>query len=211
MGDGLLNERYEEALPPVNEEKHFQVMVDDKYHRSFIEYNGIDKVSYRFGGKGLSGDFTDVVLSEKEKEEVLSRYNQLIKYAKEEGIESYSEFANLTIKDGADFRISLGDDRDAFIMVQDIETIIMEKHPELIAKYELAVEAINQKEQKAEEAKQAELDGLSINSLKEKYPSMFDANGEVKKESISLIMTLIDTYAPNLAKQAAPKPEVQGK
>ena len=39
----------------------------------------------------------------------------------------------------------------------------------------------------------------------------FDANGEFKKESISLIMTLIDTYAPNLAKQAAPKPEVQGK
>ena len=190
----------------INNEKHFYVAIDDKYHRAFLEYDGINKIKYTFGGKGILDGYIGIVLSEEEKEPVISKYNQLKEYAKESGIDYYTNgFENVSVVDGTNFKMVLGNDYDALNYAHEIEKVIMDKHPEIYEKYKLAIEFIEQNEK---ESKQKGLDDLSISTLKEKYPVLFDANGELKKESISLIMTLIDTYVPKLSKQEELKNEV---
>lgn len=46
-------EEYEKNKPPVNAEKMFCLKIDDKYQRSYLEYDGIDKMEFKLGPKGI--------------------------------------------------------------------------------------------------------------------------------------------------------------
>ena len=43
------------------------------------------------------------------------------------------------------------------------------------------------------------ISGLSVKTLQEKYPKLFDETGEFTEEGIQLIMSLINQYAPDMA------------
>ena len=184
----------------------FTLRIDDKYHRSVITYDkeeGLDKnqLSYklltrRSDGTGVS--YT-IVLPEEEEDEVIDLFADVEQYAMEYGSEmpvgsARSPRAGVIVGSPMDIGSYFISDDKSYEMAYRVEDHILGKHPELKPFLGISKEYVDRKEQEEAEAKKAAFDSLSINTLKEKYPVLFDENGEFKKEAIQFIISLIDNF-----------------
>lgn len=230
-----------------NKEYSFHLSIQDTFHRLFIEYNGIDKISiilwYKDGVNTKEIPFEDInyvieltrPLRERIQEygfeqeinfwdnfeENLQDFNE--KLGKNEYPGYYPiEFNNSCLDSFHKNNFFLGDGPTLILypysietgMIHKIENFLFTKYPELnrindnttkengISKTTDALvdnveeDNINDQLDFLFESEDSEYESSTLNSLKDKYPSMFNKNGELKKEAVKLIIELIDKYAP---------------
>ena len=179
----------------------FNIKIEDKYQRSYIDYDGIS-LSYEYGGKGSDGISPD--LKQEDINNIINLCEPLVDYTNKNGFNKPISFTADTkiIAVGKQLfdadKKYVENDENAIDMASRIQAYIFEKYPEVEKLHDESIYRIKQEEDALEREQEDIFNDLSINTLKEKYPSLFDENGEFKKESIKLIMSLIDEYAPQI-------------
>ena len=143
----------------------FEIKIEDKYQRSYLLYDGMDQLVFRIGGKGTDRD-AQVLVPQELKDSVLELAAPLKQYGEEYG--STHTSGNFKVQ----ITLLTGND---FL-------------------YE-AVSTINQREKDAEAEKQRMFEQLSMDTIRGKYPNLFDENGEFTKEGIQTVLASLDAYA----------------
>ena len=191
----------EKDMPPINRERSFSIKIEDKYQRSYLDYDGIKKMEFRFGGKGSRSEM--VVLPAEDIEKVCEIVAPLKEYAEAYGFDTtYGHPRHQVTYAPSQYDSSkyLDDDSKAVTMAVSIETYLFERFPAMREMYDESVRGVTQKEQEAAAEKQRMFDELSLDTLRQKYPTLFDENGDFTKEGIQLIMNLIDNHAAHLGR-----------
>ncbi len=194
----------------MSEAKEFELKVDDKYHKSYLTY-GIDYsesisnperkvltyelLTHRADGSGVSHS---VVIPDEDVEEIIEMFRQVDVFVNEHGSELVMGSKRpmnrgVTVQSG--IMGSFSSLPKAYELAYAIEEKIMSKHPELREPMGISKTYVQNREREEQERKQADFDSLSLATLKERYPSMFDEKGELKKEAVRLIIQLIDNFA----------------
>ena len=192
---------------PRDREKSFYLRIEDEYHRLYIEYNGIDKMEIIYSP--VKTDYLYIDVPEEEIEEIINAATPLKKEAEKFGIKPNMSFYGLSRKERSEeypVRISkemIGDslvlcsDDTCLELIANLESFILTKYPEFKVAYEYSKKIVDAEKERAALEEQEWFDSLSINTLKENYPLLFDENGEFTKEAIKTIGSLIDEHAPN--------------
>ena len=175
----------------------FEIKIEDKYQRSYLLYDGMDQLVFRIGGKGTDRD-AQVLVPQELKDSVLELAAPLKQYGEEYGSTHTSgNFkVQITLLTGNDFLYKyLDNDSKSANMASSIEAFLFDTYPELRTVYNEAVSTINQREKDAEAEKQRMFEQLSMDTIRGKYPNLFDENGEFTKEGIQTVLASLDAYA----------------
>ena len=193
-----MNNEIEEILP-MNLERSFHVRVEDKYHRSYITYDGLKNVHYKFGGKKTTGGWIERDLPEEDLPKVMDKYNELKAFAEEyypenEPNPSAQQYVSIGPEEN-DNKHFMELDKEALEMAFSIEQVFMERYPEIKANYDEAVNNVNifAEQSRIEEMRKNEA-RLAFKEFKEEHPELFYEDGNFKKEAIDLISNLINNY-----------------
>lgn len=195
-------EEYEKNKPPVNAEKMFCLKIDDKYQRSYLEYDGIDKMEFKLGPKGIKNqDYVSFYIPTEHIESIVCLVDplkeEIIKYGENKRIAN-AETATYINKEKEQYKC-LWTDNESKRMIQELETAIFKINPELEKIYMESMNRIIQEETDKALEEYINSTRLSVKTLQEKYPKLFDETGEFTEEGIQLIMSLINQYAPDMA------------
>ena len=199
-----LNRQFEELekdIPPVNKDRMFYIKIEDKYQRSYLEYDGIDNMKFRFGGKGSRR--VDYIVPPEDIETVVGLVAPLKAYAEEYGFDNPLGYPNhqITFAESIFGKTRyLDDDSKSIKMAADLEAYFFGKNSELKTVYDESVREITQREQSEDDEKQRMFDELSLDTIRNAYPAMFDENGNFTKESIQLLMNLLGQYTSSAIK-----------
>lgn len=122
---------------------------------------------------------------------------EIIKYGENKRIAN-AETATYINKEKEQYKC-LWTDNESKRMIQELETAIFKINPELEKIYMESMNRIIQEETDKALEEYINSTRLSVKTLQEKYPKLFDETGEFTEEGIQLIMSLINQYAPDMA------------
>ena len=196
---------------PIDREKSFYLRIEDEYHRLLIDYNGIDKMEIIILPVKIKP--LHIYVPEEEIEEIINAVTPLKKETEKFGIKPdnsfYNRYYKLSRKEiSEEYPVDIGkemfgehlylcSDDTCLELIANLENFILTKYPEFKVTYENAKNIVDAEKERAALEEQEWFDSLSINTLKENYPLLFDENGEFTKEAIKTIGNLIDEHAPN--------------
>ena len=190
-----------------DKEKGFSICIEDKYQRSYINYNGIDNITFQYGGKGPKGGGLFLTIPDEEHAEILDEAKTLIEIAnstpRRNQFEGYAEYGVSVGREkfGGDQFQSFDDEEYEtekygkivpYHVALAVEGHIFKNHPEFANKHDEVVQAIKEQEREKQdiEAQQKlynEKKKSALEGLKNKYPNLFDEDGTL---SLKAILTL---------------------
>ena len=189
--------------------KEFYLRVHDKYHRGTLSYNYDLGFYYALLTHGENKEKIRSLVSLPPEE-----YNTI--YGLIGPLERDALFRGHSIpKDEAQTRIELkagfyqllylDNDPTAYEKVQEIEKYLFERYPELKELMDKSKLVVAQEEEEARLAKEEEarkerlrIQSLTMQDLKDRYPTLFGEDGTLTGEAINMIIESIDRVFPGL-------------